>query len=295
MRVSALMHLLINLPVTYLFKLSETNEDESELKKDFNQLNFNTFPQMGETGENSTNEKDTKIENTNSSEKESNKERTDLCYWKGLHAGIRHRPESLLWYLISFLLAYVFYMPFFTLPFYTTEKTGNQVNPARLLGLLTTGEVIMYAMIFILGNHIKGYIIYVYLVCTALLSVLYISWTYMDFSLDIIYILTIVLGLNIGLFVGYWFVSCGEICDMSLGINIPICFIFLGLGIISTPFLTGFVYDTRDSFRDLFMVTGGLSLVQMLVIVIIVFIKQIRKYNNSIINIKNENESLNEF
>lgn len=100
----------------YLFIITkETNEDESELKKDFNQLNFNTFPQMGETGENSTNEKDTKIENTNSSEKESNKERTDLCYWKGLHAGIRHRPESLLWYLISFLLAYVFYMPFFTL------------------------------------------------------------------------------------------------------------------------------------------------------------------------------------
>ncbi|XP_013419023.2 uncharacterized protein LOC106179802 [Lingula anatina] len=132
-------------------------------------------------------------------------------------------------------------------------------------------------LVSLMGDHLKGYILHVYVICAGLLMVNNVLASYLT-TLTGMFIYSTVLGLGQGPIIAAWYASCGEVLS---GQDVPALFVLLrsgmGLGAAVGPFLAGVIYDISGSYKSAFLTMAALYLVNALLTAVIIFINSVQR------------------
>jgi len=173
-------------------------------------------------------------------------------------AELKARPEIFLWYFGNMLSYLGFFMPFLNLAYYMELKGIPPAKSSWALTLLSFAECVTYIIASFMGDYFKGRLVYVNIIAAAALSFICLIWPLVDVSYAIICLISMAMGGFLGLTIVYTYAASGEVTRLPIDIAWSFTNLWCGFGILCGPFFSGFIYDFRKSYDDVFYVVGVL-------------------------------------
>ncbi|XP_064626333.1 monocarboxylate transporter 5-like [Lineus longissimus] len=189
---------------------------------------------------------------------------------------LRARPEILLW-LFGNTLGYIgFYMPFLNLAYYMKLKGILTTDGSWALTLLSLFECISYIGASLLGDRLKGKLIYANVIASCSLAVICLIWPSVDVNYALILVIAGAMGVFLGLNIVYTYAASGEVTGLPIHIAWAATNVWSGMGILTGPLFSGMVYDLRHNYDDVFYVSGGVYAIDAVLFCAIPIVRRFR-------------------